>query len=126
MAPHDFNEHRTELRDLRETMEKGFTGVHTRLDTQNGRIGKGEVRDAEHDVKIRNLEREIFRRRWDDAGNVLADIGDEFQPRRAIAGRIITDRDVKIVWLTLGGVVGAVEFGLRVVPWMVHLMAGKP
>jgi hypothetical protein len=57
---------RDELRDLRDDivgrMTDGFSGVHQRLDTLNGRTSKGEVAIAAADVRMANLEREVFRR----------------------------------------------------------------
>jgi len=47
---------------LYQQMDDGFTGVHSRLDTQNGRLTKGEVADAEIRVRVVSLEKEIFSR----------------------------------------------------------------
>lgn len=67
---------REELRDMREDlverMTQGFTGVHSRLDLQNGRVGKSEVLIAEVGVKMANLEREVFRRHKPDGPADLA------------------------------------------------------
>lgn len=43
-------------------MDRGFTGINTRLDELNGRVRKGEVAEAEHLTRIKNIEREVFER----------------------------------------------------------------
>lgn len=43
-----------------QQMDDGFSGVHDRLDTLNGRTGKGEVERENHRTRIVNLEKEIF------------------------------------------------------------------
>jgi hypothetical protein len=45
---------------LYEQMDAGFNGVHERLDTLNGRTGKGEVADAELRARITSVEKEVF------------------------------------------------------------------
>lgn len=58
---------RDELRDLRddivELMTRGFDGVNLRLDKLNGRVGTSEVAIASGNVRVTNLEREVFKRR---------------------------------------------------------------
>ncbi len=58
---------REELRDLKEDLVErltaGFTGVHARLDKLNGRVGTGEVALGQANVRLTNLEREVFRPR---------------------------------------------------------------
>jgi hypothetical protein len=47
-----------DVRDsLAEQMRHGFGSVNARLDVLNGRVGKGEVSDAEHRIRLDNLER---------------------------------------------------------------------
>lgn len=75
---------RDELRDLRddivELMTRGFDGVNLRLDKLNGRVGTSEVAIASGNVRVTNLEREVFKRResaTDDADThalTLADL----------------------------------------------------
>lgn len=43
-----------------QQMDDGFSGVHERLDTLNGRTGKGEVERENHRTRIVSLEKEIF------------------------------------------------------------------
>lgn len=56
-----------DLRDVRDTiveeMRAGFVGVYARQDKTNGRVSATEVVVGAHDVKLRNMEREVFRRR---------------------------------------------------------------
>lgn len=57
------------MQRLYETMDAGFKGIHDRLDAQNGRVGKGEVADAELRQRMTSLEKEVFsqpRRRFTD------------------------------------------------------------
>ncbi len=63
-----------DVRDvLSEQMQLGFTGISTRLDVLNGRVGKGEVADAVTDQRLGHVdqrlsavEREILNRRVTD------------------------------------------------------------
>lgn len=86
-----------DLRDLRDTivdqMRDGFSGVYERQDKTNGRLLKAEERGTEHDVKVKNLEREVFhrhRRRADPMSTAAA----------ATTG--VTQRDVRIAAVSLG------------------------
>ena len=93
---------RDEFRELRddlvERMSAGFTGVHSRLDVLNGRVGKGEVAIGETGVRLTNLERETFRapgRRVDPEGRTE---------------RLLTRRDVQMVAIGGGGIVACWKF----------------
>jgi hypothetical protein len=108
---------RDELRDLRNDivgrMTDGFSGVHTRLDTLNGRTSKGEVAIAAADVRMTNLEREVFRRRR--VGSVDAD--DTGTPRVS-ASRAFGQREVQIFLAGGGALIAAWKF----VEWAVHVL----
>lgn len=82
--------------------------TNTHLRTLNGRVYKGEVADVEHQTKIRNLEREVFRRRAADR-----EVPEE--------QRAITKRDLKVVAWTLGAVTGAIAFIEKLWPLLVKL-----
>ena len=61
---------REEFERLYTSMDAGFKGIHDRLDTLNGRTGKGEVSDAEIRQRVTSLEKEVFtmpRRRASDS-----------------------------------------------------------
>lgn len=99
---------RDELRDLRddlaERLSSGFHGVNTRLDTLNGRTAKSEAAIAAGDVRLRNLEREVFdrrRRRSTDGDHEHA--GDENRPA-------LTRRELKLIWSFVTVVAGLVAW----------------
>ncbi len=50
---------------LYETMDGGFAAINARLDTQNGRVGRGEVESENHRTRLVSLERRFSRRRGD-------------------------------------------------------------
>lgn len=87
-----------DLRDMRDTiveeMRLGFEGVHKRQDTANGRLTKAEVADERHDVRLKNLEREIFhrahRRGRQGAGTEGAEAAQEDRPA-------LTRRELKLI-----------------------------
>lgn len=95
---------KADLRDTRDQLSKqietGFTRIATRLDVLNGRVGKGEVTYGQHDVRLTNLEREIFPR----------------QKRPDSKPQAITERDVRIVMATLSVVAAVALFLWKVLP----------
>lgn len=102
-----------DLHDVRDTlaeqMQMGFGGITARLDVLNGRVGKGEVSDAEHRIRLENLERSDRERR------AVPVQGAAIEEQAAI-----TRRDLKVA----GGVVGAIIVGAELVfrvvgPWLV-------
>jgi len=52
-----------DLHDVRDSlsnqMQLGFGGITARLDVLNGRVGKGEVADAELRTRIESVERDV-------------------------------------------------------------------
>src|SRR5690606_37355826 len=82
--------------DLAQSMASGFGGVHGRLDVLNGRTAKGEAAAAAMDVRIHNLEREVFRRGRKDSEP------DEEK-------RSITRRDVSVFVVGGGAILGLFE-----------------
>jgi len=63
--------HRVDLWNVRDELQKatqaGFerietalSGVNERLDAINGRVRNNEVASAQHNIQIKNLERELF------------------------------------------------------------------
>jgi hypothetical protein len=102
-----------DLWDVRDTLSaeamRGFGGVHERLDVLNGRVGRGEVQAGEHGVRLVNLEREVFKRRRTDAGDVTPEDRDAAP---------ITRRDLKVAGYVLTGAAGTIGFLVKVLPWM--------
>jgi hypothetical protein len=47
---------REDLKELRADLNHGFSGVHQRLDVLNGRVRKGEISRAEHELRLGSLE----------------------------------------------------------------------
>ena len=56
------------LTDLSKNQEKGFDGVHKRLDISNGRIGKLEVCQGETQTKIKNIYKglDLRKQEWEE------------------------------------------------------------
>lgn len=112
-------------KDLRERIDEGFertdaridTGfaqVNGRLDTMNGRVGRGEVALAQHDVRLRNLERQIFHRRREDESDE-AEFG---SPKRGI-----TERDVKMVLATVAITITMLTTLTKILPAVIKALA---
>lgn len=74
---------------LLDQMRVGFTGINTRLDALNGRIGKSEVAQGQADIKLKNLEREVFHRRSEDAELEPSHVHRR-EPERPITGQDLT------------------------------------
>ena len=110
---------RDDLSDLRNDVREGFSGIHARLDITNGRIGKAEVDIAQHDVRIKNVEREVFHRRRDDRDDRSDDDQDR---RRDYDDRAITQRDVRVVFITLGSAGSVILFFWKILPALLAAM----
>lgn len=52
---------REEFNRLYETLDRGFTGIHNRMDVQNGRVGKAEVAQENIRTRLTSVEKELFR-----------------------------------------------------------------
>ena len=93
---------REELRDLRddlvERMTAGFSGVHSRLDQLNHRTSKAEAVLAGGDVRMSNLEREVFHRA---SRHRKDDVRDEDRPA-------LTRREAQLLWTALAAIAGLV------------------
>lgn len=106
---------KNDLKDLRETiieeMRAGFSGVYARQDQTNGRVRAGEIQSAEYNIRIKNLERECFphggRRKVDPVTR---------------PGGKITDRDVWIVFGTLGAAGSTIGFFWKLLPLMLKAL----
>lgn len=89
---------REELRDLRddlvERMTSGFTGVHERLDRLNGQTGQHAAVLSASEVRLTNLEREVFRR-----GRPGDGVRDEDRPA-------LTRREWSLIWGLLAAIGG--------------------
>lgn len=107
-----------DLRDLRDTilkeMREGFAGVHARQDITNGRVNAGEIQGERHDVKIRNLEAEVFHRRKTDRQAV--------KPKPDGDDRSISQRDVRMVALGAGGLTAIVGFFWKALPFILKAL----
>src|SRR5687768_8120072 len=68
-----------DLTELKRLIENGFKGVHDRQDVTNGRVQKGEIEQARADVRMTNVEREVFRRQRETRED--AEIADARQRR---------------------------------------------
>lgn len=104
---------KADLRDLRDTiveeMRLGFAGVHRRQDTTNGRVNEAEQDVARHDIRLKNVEREVFQRRATDGGDAR-DAASELkvaasQMRRA-AGTLGTTKLIAAAVAGLAGLAG--------------------
>lgn len=103
-----------DLRDLRDTLteqiREGFRGVHARQDTTNGRIQKVELIAAEHGVRLKNVEREVF-----------PSSGRRDEPDERPKG-FVTERDVRVALATLGSAGGLVMFFWKLLPAILKVM----
>ncbi len=77
---------RAEFERLYQRIDAGFKGIDDRLDTLNGRTRKVENSDTELQVKLKNLEHEVFRRRSTDRKD-RDDDTDEGQSRKLLTKR---------------------------------------
>lgn len=106
-----------DLRDLRDTLtaliNEGFKGVHARQDVTNGRIQKAEVEAGRQDIRLKNLERDVFHRRQTDRRPTAA----EDKPDEE--SRALTRRELRIVLATLSAAAGIVTFVWKVLPAIV-------
>lgn len=102
----DMNRIRDELVDM---LRDGFKGIHSRQDITNGRVNKNENGLADHNARLKNMEREIFHRRRSDRGD-----DDETRENRPL-----TRREFRIVYVTLGSAGAAVLFIWKVMPAIV-------
>jgi hypothetical protein len=129
----DHDDLREALRELREEISedfnKGQAETNRRLDevnqhlrTLNGRVTTGEIARAGDDVRMKNLEREVFNRRRSDRERPPSST--TLAPQR-LKG-VVTDRDVRIVWLTLAAVVGVIEGLYRFGPPVFRFFRGLP
>lgn len=100
--------------DLREQITDGFRGVHNRQDVTNGRVGKAEVALGEHGARLRNVEREVFRRRRDDQ-NQNGD-GADNAAVLAFSRRPVTVRDLKMFTTGVLVVIGVLLLFSKVLP----------
>lgn len=94
---------RAEWQRLYETTDRGFAGINSRLDLLNGRIGKGEVSDAELRTRIVSLEHEVFRERrhgGDRRGEMNAD---------DVVAPVVSRKEGAIAMISLAGLVTALE-----------------
>lgn len=102
-----------DLRDTRDTileqMRTGFKGVYDRQDKTNGRLLVAEKQGTEHEMKLRNLEREVFNRRHAQRR------GSEVSSSRLA----ITQRDVMIVLGSIGGLWAV----LKAVAWLAPILS---
>lgn len=119
------------LRDMRTELREGFDAVNTRLDELNGRTRKGEIVEAEHQQKIRNLERQVFTdNRGHELEKMLANAlaqhsGSSVKVTAEMkdgGARRITERDVRLVILGGGGAFALFKAG----EWLFHLLKGLP
>jgi hypothetical protein len=101
---------------LAEQFERGISGMHERLDTLNGRVGRGEVQGGEHGVRLVNLEREVFKRqRAGSDSDATAERRDDSSP--------ITRRDLKVAGYVLAAAAGTLGFLFKLLPWALKAIA---
>lgn len=91
------------LSGLSQQMQHGIGGVNARLDVLNGRVRKGEVVDAEHEIRLDNLERD----------------GREKKPRsplEADENAAITRRDLKVAVAVISAMYVLAQLVFKVLP----------
>jgi hypothetical protein len=106
-----------DLHDVRDTLsdqiQLGFGGITARLDVLNGRVGKGEISDAETRIRIENLEREVREKR---SAQSVPVVGAAIEEQAAI-----TRRDLKVAVAAIGAMYIVAQVLLKVVPWLAKL-----
>lgn len=104
-----------DLHDVRDTlseqMQLGFGGITARLDVLNGRVGKGEVVDAEHRVRIEALERERTER-----GRPITP---DASPDDTAA---LTRRDLKVAVAAIGAMYLIAQVLVKVLPMLTKVV----
>ena len=100
-----------DLHDVRDTLsqqiQQGFNGMNARLDVLNGRVGKGEVSDAEHRIRLDNLEREAREKRAQPVQ------GAAIEEQAAI-----TRRDLKVGVAVISGAIVLMQVLFKLIPWL--------
>jgi hypothetical protein len=103
-----------DLRDsLGRTLKEGFTGVYSRQDATNGRVRQGEILSAEHSIRLKNLEREMF----PEGGRRKTD------PDARPSLTTVTERDVKLVIATLVSAFAVLGFFTKLLPFILKALA---
>jgi hypothetical protein len=99
-----------DVRDqLAQQIQLGFSGLATRLDLLNGRVGKGEVSDAEHRIRLDNLEREAREKRSLSPSSPGTGIEEQ---------AAITRRDLKVAVAALIAAWTIAQVLMKLVPWL--------
>lgn len=104
-----------DLHDVRDLlgaqMQTGFGGINARLDVLNGRVGKGEVNDAEHRIRLDNLERLEREKRS--------------QPVQGVAieeQAAITRRDLKVAVAVISAMYLLAQVAFKLVPMLAKVV----
>lgn len=113
---------REDLIDLRNMLstrlDTGFSDLNERLDVLNGRVGRGEVDLGKHDIRLTNVEREVFR-----ASTRRPDPPDEDRRAPPEEDRLaITRRDVNVAIATVCGAGGVVTFLWKILPAVIRFL----
>jgi len=113
------SEVRAALKELRDAvvkeMREGFSGVHIRQDTTNGRINKLELEQARQDERLKNTQREVFNRRRSDNQGESESNGEGDGHSRG-GDRRVSERDVRMVIAGGTGSVAVLMFFWKVFP----------
>lgn len=109
------------VQQIQQQLHEGFSGINKRLDTLNGRMGKVEVSSAVNETEIDNLKTEVYRRKEDQVKLAPPVIS---TPQKVVARHVITERDVKIVWMTLAAIIAVIEGLFRLGPVLIRLLKG--
>lgn len=99
------------LQIITDRMDQGFSEVIKRQDTTNGRVRDGEIMSAEYGIRLKNLERELFRR----GGRRKVD------PVSRPSGNI-SDRDIRVALGTLTAAGATIGFFWKLVPIIIRAL----
>lgn len=118
------------IQDVKTDLKEDIHGVHERLDTQNGRLGKSEIKVAELTVIVARVDAEMLRIRRDDAEDTAVAMIRQRRhqaPVAPVAEAVAASKDVRR--LLAGGLV-ALTVALRIIELLAvkvwELMTHKP
>lgn len=109
---------RSDLASLRGDVKDDLQGLGLRIDSLTEQVRQTNGQVTRHDEQLKNLAREVFRRRHDDPDPTVTAVRTAAALPEDVANRRITERDVKIVALAVGTTYGFFKW---LVPLLQHI-----
>lgn len=102
-----------DVRDvLSEQIQRGFSGITARLDVLNGRVGRAEISDAEHRLRLEALERDVR-----ESKRQTPATGTAIEEQAAI-----TRRDLKVAMAVMTSMYVIAQIVLKVWPMLTRAL----